>query len=510
MRFDHEGLFGLCEYMVCFCLKIERLPQTGSGIIGLRPVWRFIIGSVLPMRILILGGGSVGQTLALRMTRDGHEVTLVEADPTRATDLENQLQALIVRGSASDIATLKEAGIESTDLLIAVTNDDEANMLACACAHHYGVKTKVTRVRKAIYHKNDADEYPEILHIDFMINPETQTAVDIRRIAEVPLASEVREFADGQIMMVAFRITPAMPLVGKRLSELRMAYPDLGFVVTAIVRGGTLTIPHGDNMLRDGDRVFIMLHHKNLERIGELSGSGKPSGNRAIIMGASKIGVELARLFEEEGRAVTLVDLDQAKCEAVAGRFSRTMVVRGDATEPGLLRELGIADAAVFVSTSKEDEINVLAAWQAKNEGAQKVIAVVRKPNYSLLVSNTVPLDSVISPRLATVNAISRFVRRGKIISVVSVGDSGAEAVEFVAEEKSPIVGKTLRDLSFPSGAIIGAVVRGGEAFIPKGTDVILSGDRIVVTMENEAVPKVERLMSRATLRSKLLQVVEG
>lgn len=450
------------------------------------------------MRILIVGAGAVGQTLARQLSEERHLVTVVDNNPELAGILEDRVDAMVVIGNGGSAAVLEQAGVRDTDLLLAVTSADEVNILACMVAMHFGVKTKIARIRNLDYVRDLAEIHGTRLPLELVINPEGETATEIARVLRVPVARYVAEFAEGRLKLIGFRVRQGAPIAHIPLEELRAELVGHSFVVCAIARGDQVIIPRGDARMQPGDDVFVMVRSDAEYVVPRLAGRRDVERlARVLVLGGSRIGVNLAQDLEDTGVDVTVIDSNPERCERLTSRLPHVLVVLGDGTDPDLLAELGVGDADAFVATSGDDETNILASAQAKRMGCDKVVAVVRKAQYGTLIATTGLADVAVNPNTVTADAITRYVREGRVVSLASLGAVKADVVEYVAQENSAVVGAPIRDLQLPKGVVIAAILSGGQVFTPSGGDVIRENDRVIVAFDETVQDQVDAFFGR-------------
>lgn len=445
------------------------------------------------MSILIIGGGDIGQILAQSLAAERKDVVVVESDADRVRQLREALDVRVVHGSGSNPEVLRSAGLDEAELLIAVTDSDEVNLVSFLIASRGSViPTKIARVRQpelaeAIGHVFEDDP------LDLNINPEEEAAQMIVNILRVPGASGVFEFAGGRVRVVSYALDAPCDAAGITLLELRQKH-EIACNIVAISRGGELLIPDGRTRLSFGDTVYAAGQPESLGKLAALLGKTSEEARRVVISGGDNVGYYTARLLEEDGLAPKIIEPDPARCKYLVERLQRTVVLQGNGTDQALLREENVGSSDAFLALTRDEEDNVLSALLAKRAGAGKVIALVNKLPYAALAS-TIGIDAIVSPNLAAVSAILQFIRRGKVVSVTMVGEEAAEALEIVALETSELVGQPLRDADL-DGAIVGAIVRGDDVIIPSGEDVIEAGDHVVVFALRGAIPRLERQMT--------------
>ena len=446
------------------------------------------------MRILIIGAGQVGYYLCERLSLEGHEVTLVDRNPEHLARAQDRLNVLGILGNGASAEILEQAGIKGTDIFIAVTDLDEVNILAGLLAREYQVPTRVARVKSIEYSGRGAVLSKEKLGIDLLINPEDAVAEEIVKIACRSGAFDVAEFVEGQIQFLGYRIGPDSPLCDLTLRELGELRGMYRFVVTAISRRETTIIPRGNDIIQAGDSIFIIAHQKDLPAIQymlKLEEARQRSRPRVFIVGGGRIGLRIAGDLEKMAFDVRLVDQDEERCRQLAARLKRTMIIHAEGTDIRTLAEEGVEGADIFIAATDDDQTNILCSLLGRQYGARRTLALVTRPEF-LSLAPTLGIDSCVSPRLAAAAAILKYVRRGEVISMATLEGSNAEVLEIQIKQGSGILDIPLKDLNFPSGAIIGAIVRGQSFEIPTGASRLQADDRVVVFALPGSLKKVE------------------
>ena len=446
------------------------------------------------MRILIAGGGQVGALIAGRLTREGNEVVIIEKDEERCSQLEEALDAKVVQGSGASVLTLRQAGLGSAEMLIAVTSSDEINVLACLVAQaESNVRVKVARVRT-----HEVEHWRRVtaeagLDIDLIIHPETDITERIMRVVRVPGISDILDFAGGEVKLFGMNVEDDSWVAGKTLEELDRAGPPRNSLIAMIFRGQQVLIPHGAEVLRPGDHIYIVATAANLGETMRFMGlTVEESFDRVMIIGGKQVGIWVAETLEKQGVNVRLIERDIRRCEKISGILSKTIVVHGDGTDQATLEEENVEGVDAFLALTNDDEDNIIASLLARRLGAKKVVALINRLNYLPMVQR-LGINTSVSPRLATVDRILQFVRKGHVLSVTTFGVEEAEAIELIATEGSKYVGPKLRDLRFPREAIVGAIARpDGEVIVPRGNASIQAGDRVIFFTLESVVPKLE------------------
>jgi len=450
------------------------------------------------MRVLIVGAGQVGYFLSERLSQEGHEVTLVDRSDENLRRAEDRLNVLGIAGNGASAETLEQAGIKNTDIFIAVTDLDEVNILACLLAREYNVRTRIARVKSIEYTGQSAILSKEKLGIDLLINPNDAVADEIAKIACHTGAFDVAEFVEGQVQFLGYRIEANSPLCDMTLRELGDIRGIYHFVVTAITRNGQTLVPRGDDVIQTGDRIFIVAPTRDMPAIQYMLKQEtveKKGRRRAFILGGGHVGLRIAQELELRDFDVRLIDRDLARCEILSAQLKRGIVLHAEGTDIRTLIDEGVEEAEVFIAATDNDESNILSALLARQHGALRTLSLVNSPEM-LGLAPTLGIDACISPRIAAASAILKYVRRGDVVSVSAIEGSNAEALELQVPLESDSIGVPLRQLDFPTGAIIGAVVRDGIYQIPDGETIIQAGDRVVVFALPDAVVKVERFFA--------------
>ena len=450
------------------------------------------------MRAIIIGAGEVGFHIARLLVDDNNDVILIDQSKEACQRIQEQLDLITLEGSGASPSLLVEAGIKEAELLMAVTNSDEINILACVIAARHGVKTKVARVSDPDYFANETDLSPKDIGISLLINPEQLCAEEFYRLLNIPEAREIVEFEDGKVQLVAFQVKPTNPLRGTPLSRLADHGIPSDLRVTAIKRkDGTTIVPKGLDFIGEGDEVFVIGSRESTSQLLELSGvSLNQKIHRVIIVGAERIGISLAQALEQNGTQVKMIESDREKAEAASTILRKTTVLHGDYLTPGFLEEAGVDGVDGFVSATGDDENDVMACVTAKQHGAARVLALVQQPRYLPILENIPTLDAAVSRHLTAVSNILRLVRRGQIVSAATLREIDAEVIELVAGPNSQITYNELQHLGgmLPEDVLIGAIVRQDRVLIPTGQSVVQAGDRVIIFTMPDSIPVVEKL----------------
>lgn len=446
------------------------------------------------MRILIAGGGQTAALVAKRLIRADNEITIVEQDAERCADLENMLDAKIIQGNAASIGTLRMAGIADAEMLIALTSVDQINILVCLIASvESQAKVRVARLRT-----HEVEHWKNIcrqarIPIDLIIHPETDITDRIMRVIRIPGVSDILDFAEGRVKLFGMSVDESNWLANKRIEEIDARRSLRQGLIAMIFRGQQAIIPHGGEMLLPGDHLYFMTRTQDLAAACEFMGlRSQQSLDRVFILGGKQLGIELANRLEELGVQVKLFERDLARCERIAQILKKTIVVHADGTEESTLMEENIQGISAFLALTGDDEDNIMASLLARKLGAQKIIALINRLNYLPMVQR-LGITTTVSPRLAAVDRVLRFVRKGRVLSVTTFREQEAESIELIAPAGSRVVGKKLKDLRLPRECIIGAISRpSGEVLVPRGEDSVEAGDRVICFALESSVAKLE------------------
>ncbi len=449
------------------------------------------------MKIIILGAGQVGSSVAYNLASEANDITLVDIRQSLLQDLQDRLDIRTVAGPASYPDVLSRAGAEDADMVIAVTNSDETNMIACQVAYTlFHTPIKIARVRAVEYLKFAKLFTQEALPVDVRISPEQLVTDYIQRLILHPGALQVLDFADGRVQLVAVRAVYGGPLVGHELRELSEHMPGIEARVAAIFRRGSPIMPEGDTVIEADDEVFFVAARKNIRAVmGELRRLDKPV-KRVIIAGGGNIGLRLAESIESKYQ-VKLIDCSPETTRRLSERLDRSIVLLGDAADEELLLEENIENTDVFCALTNDEEANILSAMLAKRLGARKVLSLINRASYVDLVQSEA-IDIALSPQQATIGSLLAHVRRGDVVNVHSLRRGAAEAIEAVAHgdrSTSKVVGRRLEEIKLPPGTTIGAIVRGEEVVIAHHDTVIEPDDHVILFLvDKRHIPDVERL----------------
>ncbi|MGD8228591.1 MAG: Trk system potassium transporter TrkA [Desulfobacteraceae bacterium] len=446
------------------------------------------------MKIIIVGAGEVGFYIAQKLSEENQDVFLIDKDPEKVRRITENLDVQAILGSGTSPDTLRDSGIEAAEMLVAATDSDEVNLIACLLARHLNPYiVKLARVRNPEYLKEKDLFGQDLLSVDQIINPESEMVETIRDLMMVPGASDVIDFVSGRVKLIGVTVKPDSPFVGRRLLSFKGMKGRV--LVGAIVRGEQVIIPHGEDTLEANDLAYVVVRAEELPDVFRRLEIKDKGLRRVIIVGAGETGTALATFFDKTKINVKIIEKDNERCTSLAQILERVIVINGDGSDKTLLQEENISDCDFMVAVTGDEDSNVLMSILAKRLGARKTITRISKLSYVPLVSD-LGIDTVVSPRLSAIRAILQHIRKGKIISVAPLKGEHAEAIEAEALESSDLVNLPLSKVNFPKGSLVGAIVRRDEIIIPLGDSVIKPGDRLIIFTLRKEVPKLEKLLT--------------
>ncbi|GAA4360530.1 Trk system potassium transporter TrkA [Kangiella marina] len=449
------------------------------------------------MKIIILGAGQVGTSLALSLEGENNDITLIDSDPKRLRYIQDHLDLRTIVGHAAYPDVLANAGIDDSDMLVAVTSSDEVNMIACQIAHSlYQTPTKIARIRSANYHhKHDLFTHNHI-PVDVVISPEKLVTEYIERLVDNPGAFQVLDFANGLLRLVAVKAYYGGPLVGNALSELKQHLPNVETRVAAIFRRGKPIVPTGHTVIEADDEVFFLAAKKHIRSVMSELQRLEKSYQRVIIAGGGNIGQGLAKRLEKK-MLVKIIERDPERAEELANNLEDTLVLQGDVSDEDLLTDENISEFDLFIAVTNDDEANIMSALLAKRLGVRKTMVLINRTAYVDLIQGH-EIDIAISPQQVTIGSLLTHIRRGHVSSVYSLRRGAAEAIEAIAkgnEQTSSVIGRSISELALPPGTSIGAIVRDDQVLIAHDNLIIRENDHVVLFMvDKDYIQDVERL----------------
>ena len=444
------------------------------------------------MKILIVGAGVVGFNLARELSKEGHDIAIVDKDSEKIRRIADSLDVLSIKGDACLPSVLVRAGIESMQMVIAVTDLDEINLLVCILASKFKVEKRFARLRHDEFSKPERVFTSADLCVDQAINPGEIIVDTITKIISTPGVVNVAEFANGDILLREFDVPENAPLAGKAIQELSGVSAMDAFLVVAIVRDGKLVIPKAEDVIQAKDRIYTIVDKEFLPFLLPMLNKTVEEVQKVVIYGANRVSINLARILGETIRNLYIIEPSREKANQAAEKLSRCVVHHGSGTDMNVIKDINMEDVDFFLSLSEDDESNILAALLAKKYGAKRTVVITNDPDY-LPILDSIGMDVTINPRLITVSAILKHLRRGRIMSVFKLSED-AEVIEIGVDSKSSIIGKKMAKVKFPSDSMIGAILRKGDMLVPNGDIEFEQGDSVVVVALPHAIEKIEKL----------------
>ncbi len=448
------------------------------------------------MKIVIVGAGEVGYNIASRMALENKEVVVIDNNPAALRRISENLDVQVIEGSGSSPLVLNQAGIANSEILLAVTNSDETNLVACIICNIISPTTKkLARMRNSdfdAYHEHFKENAP---YINTVINPEIEAVKTIEKLMNIPGAVDVTEFADGKVQLVSIRLTKESIFSGVKLKDIAAVIGDRTLLIAALIREDELMVPRGNDRLAAGDLVYFISETDDLKENLSIFGKKSTPLKRVLIVGGGRIAWRLAKSLEKKDIKTKIIEKDQRRCTLLSEHMNSAVVLHGDGSDQSLLYEENIRDMDVVVTLTNDEETNILVSLLAKNMGARNTITKISKLSYFPLMS-IIGIEQVVSSRLSAIDSILRHIRKGKVLTAFSVYGEQAEVLEAVALQTSAIVGKPLKNISFPKGSILISIIRNKEVIIPSGESIIEPDDRIIIFATRLAIPKVEKILT--------------
>ncbi|MEE9430676.1 MAG: Trk system potassium transporter TrkA [Melioribacteraceae bacterium] len=431
------------------------------------------------MNIIIAGAGEVGYHLAKQLSHDNHDIIVVDIDAESLERVDSVMDVLTVTGSSTSLQTLKKAKVEKTDLVIAVTSSEAVNISTVILAKKLGAKKAVARVQNAEYITEENRELFKTLGIDYLIYPEELAAQELVKLIKRAAATDIIDFEEGKLSLIGLKLEANLPVIRKTIQQIAQESDHITFRIAAIHRGIRTIIPKGNDLLLPNDQIFVITTPEGIEEIIKVIGKDQTKMEDIMFLGGGKIGRIAAKMLEHEIN-IKLLDSNKDKAFELADYLEKTLVIQGDGRDLDLLAQEGIVDMDGFIAVTNDAETNIITCLMAKHLGVSKTIALVDNVDY-LALTQTIGLDSLINKKLIAANNISKFVRKGNVLSTVSLLGIDAEVFEYVAQPNSDITKKLVKDLKFPQNAIIGGYIRNDEGYITVGDTQIQANDKVVV-----------------------------
>ncbi len=455
------------------------------------------------MKILIVGAGQVGFNIAARLVAEGHDVVLIERDEAILARATEGLDIQGLRGHGARPRVLEEAGIAAADMIVAVTDSDEVNMVACLNAAILGRSEiiKIARVRDESY--LDARIFGDHrVAIDLAINPEKVSADKILGVLAYPEVNEVVDFADGRLKLLGLTVQATSPLAGMRFFDLGRRFKANDLLIAALHRAHKVIIPRGPDVVLPGDDAFLVARADEVESVLRLAGVQVAPVYRVMIAGGTKIGRLIAHELARRGLKPKIIEADPRLARWIAEEIPEAVVLNGRPTDADLLVEENVAEMQAFIACGRDEEANVMSAMLARRLGARRALVTTNRADYQPLMKS-IGIDVCISPRLVAVSSILHYIRHGRVLAVRALGeDEDAEAMEFEAQLTSEAVDTPLKDLKLPRGALVAGLQRGDEVIIPRGDTCIREGDHVLVVALRTAIAEVETMLARRVDRA--------
>ncbi len=446
------------------------------------------------MRIVVVGAGEVGSYVADRLSREGHDIVVIDLDRERLAELNSELDVLTVLGSGTSPTVLAEAQIERADMMVAVTDRDEVNLLACMQAKQVGTASTVARLQDSDLRGPAGRHVRDATGVDLVLDPYEQTAGAIHELLVYRGASDVNELAGGEVLLVGARLAEGAPVVGKKVSDIGAEYePEWDFIFGALNRDGETTVVRSDTVLQSHDLLRVLCRRKGRRELMGILGLHRTELKRVMILGGGRIGELLATRLVSRGVEVVIVERRRERCVELSERIAHSLVLNGDITDSDLLASEDVGSFDAVVAATGEDDANVLACLFAKSEGAAETIAVVHRLSLLSLLEQ-VGIDAALSPRTASANSVLRFVR-GDVTAVTTFLEGDVEVLEFEVHSGALADGSAIKDLGLPGDVLVGAIVRDGNAQIARGRSVLRARDHAIVFAKPHLVEEVKRAL---------------
>lgn len=443
------------------------------------------------MRVIIVGAGEVGFQIARFLSTEDIDVVVVDKAKEKLRRISKELDVALIEGEGGSPSVLKEAGAEEADILLAVTDIDEINMIACLVAKvMFQIPRNVARIRNLEHINNEP--LLQSLGINPAISPEVESAKAVIRLLEIPFAADVEDFENGKVKIIGFRIPSDSKLIGKALKNLNLTDPKV--LIGAIQRADQVLIPSGNDTIKKDDIIFLPLKAENVGLICQSIGGVAEPVKRVMIVGGGRMGFYVAKTMEERNLNIKIIENDTERCKFLLKSLKKCVILHGDGSDQKLLEEENINDMDIFAALSNNEELNIMASLLAKSLGVKKVITIVNRTDY-LPLANNLGIEAVLSPRLITAGTILRYVRGGNVLSLTTVAEGKAEIMEAQVREGSILIGKTLLEVELPKKSLIGVIIRGNDVIIPSGSDRIFRGDKLIVFTLKESIKQVEKLL---------------
>jgi trk system potassium uptake protein TrkA len=450
------------------------------------------------MKILIVGAGIVGFNLAQELSQEGHDISIIDENAERIKIISEKLDVLAVHGNGCIPSTLIQGQIRGADMVISVTDKDEINLMVCFLGQKFGIPKRFARLRNVELTGASKVFSPQELFVDYAINPGEIIIDNLLKIIKTPSAINVAEFTHGHVLLRGFEVSEDAPLVGKSIKEIRSVSEMNSFMVVALVRDGNTIIPKFEDSVQAGDKVYLVIDNEFLPLALPMFNKKVEEIHKVIMFGANPISISLAQELHKFVHDVSIIEPQHEKASSAADSLEDTVILHGTGTDPDLFNDINMQDADLFLALSEDDEMNILSALLAKKHGAKRVAVITNDPDF-MPILDSIGMDITINPRLITVSAILKHLRKGDVLNVHKLAEGEAEVLEIVVHDKAGAIGKRINQLRMPTEAIIGAIVRQGEMIVPAGATEIEAEDTIIVATLPHCLGKVEKIFSQKT-----------
>lgn len=444
------------------------------------------------MKIIIAGAGEVGYHLSKQLSNEEHDITVIDVNQSHLDRVDANTDVMTLYGDSTHIRILKDANVQDTDLVVAVTSSESVNVNVCVLSKKLGAKKTIARVSNGDYINPDYQELFTSMGIDHQIYPEDLAAHEVVKLLERSAATDVVEFENGKLIIIGLRLEAKCPQALKKMREVSYQHPDTNFRVVAIQRGMNTLIPSGEDIFVKDDQIFVLTTQDALDRVLDIFGKKSGSIQDIMILGGGKIGRKTARLLEKRMN-VKLIESDENKTHDLADYLENTLIIKGDGRDLDLLAQEGIIDMDAFISVTDDAETNIITSLMAKHLQVKKTIALVDNVNY-IPLTHTIGIESMINKKLIAASNIIKYIRHEKIITIATLHGSDAEVLEYEAGPNSQITRKPIHQLKFPENTIIGGYIRNEEGFVTLGSSHIQEGDKVIVIALPGSIQKLEKL----------------
>ncbi len=460
------------------------------------------------MHILVIGAGDIGFYLAKSLSNEQHDIVMIEADPHKVSRASEQLDAFVLEGNGASFRVLQEAGLDKIEIVAAMTDSDEANLLACRLAKKHGVPTTIARVRHPQFTQPDFILTPEEMGTDLVLHPEKETADAVVRLIRRSSATYAVDFEGGRIELLGMRLSQESPLLNIPLKYLGKETDDMHLRIVAINRNYKTIIPGGDDALKVGDQVFVVCDHNYASKFTDIAGIKKTRAKNIIILGGGLIAHFIAHSLQRKAH-IKIIEKDINKARRLADILPDTLIIHGDGTDFDLLNHEDLPEMDAFIAVTGNDEVNIITTLLAQHSNVSRSVALINKSEY-LNIASKIGMDAVVSKQSLTVNTVRRFIYQSQVESIAGLPGIEAQLIEYIACEGCHISNNELKKVKFPKNAMVGLVMRQDEVIIPHGDTKIQPGDKVLVFAMPEAFNAVAKLFAEGQGKSKLSQFLKN